>query len=122
MKNLMMVAGAIALTGCGGPETLEEALQANADHLNRNASALQTTQLKNTKVSASVEGDVLLVRMTNFPSGTRTFSANAARKLFRQKLCDIGMSRDVLEMGGKIRVELRSNYGKDLPPVQVARC
>ena len=122
MKKLMMLAGALTLTACGGPETLEEALQANASHLNRNANALKPAQLKNTKVTASVEGDVLLIKMTNFPSGTRTFSANAARKLFRQKLCDMSMSRDVLDMGGKIRVELRSNYGKDLPPVQVARC
>ena len=122
MKKLTILAGALALSACGGPETLEEALQANADHLNRNASSIKPAQLKNTKVKASVEGDTLLIRMTNFPSGTRTFSADAARKLFREKLCNIGMSRDVLEMGGKIRVELRSNYGKDLPPVQVARC
>lgn len=122
MKKLMVVVGVVALAGCGGPETLDEALNDAAGFFNKNAKSLQTPQLKNTKLSASVADDVLTIRMTNFPSGTRTFSANAARKLFRAKLCDMSSSREILDMGGKIRVELRSNYGKELPPVQIARC
>lgn len=119
MKKLAIAIGTLALAGCGEPETLDEALNGAANFFNRNADAFD---LKGVKLSANVAEDVLTIRMTNFPSGTRTFDPNAARKLFRDKLCDIGKARDILEMGGKIRVELRSNYGKDLPAVQVARC
>lgn len=119
MKRLMIAVATVALAGCGGPETLDEALNDAASFFNRNADSLD---LKGVKLSATVEGDVLTMKMTNFPSGTRTFDPNAARKLFREKLCGIGSAREILDMGGKIRVELRSNYGKDLPAVQVAGC
>ena len=122
MKRLIIAICTLALAGCGEPETLDEALGNAAHYFNKNATALQTAALKDTKLSASVTDEVLTIRMANFPSGTRTFDPNAARKLFREKLCDLNSSRNILDMGGKIRVELRSNYGKDLPPVQVARC
>jgi hypothetical protein len=122
MKYAIILVGAVALSACGGPETKEEALTSAAKFFNGNAGALSSTQFKDIKVSARVEEDVLIIKMANFPSGTRTFDPNAARKLFRGKICEISKSRDIIEMGGKVRVDIRSNYGKDLPSVQIASC
>ena len=122
MRTLTIAVCSLALAGCGGPETLEEALGNAADFYNSSSNNLQTSQLKNTKIKADVSGDLLTIRLTNFPSGTRTYDPNALRKLLREKLCEIGSARAIFDMGGKIRIELQSNYGKELPPVQVARC
>lgn len=122
MKHAIAALAALALAGCGGPETKEEAMSQAADFFNNNGEALAGAGLKDVKLTAAVEGDVLVMKMTNFPSGTRTFDENAARKLFRAKLCEMRKSREILELGGKIRVDIRSNYGKELPSVQVARC
>lgn len=126
MKQLMVAAGALALAGCGAlaaPMTLEESMQDAADFFNKNGASFLPKEIEQAKVSARVEdGEIMVIRLENIPTGNATFDANYARKMFRPKLCEQSSSRKIIEQGGKIRVEMRSNIGKELPSVQVARC
>ena len=122
IRKTTIALGALALAACGGPATKEEAMADAANYFNRYGTDALAGQFKGIKVKSSVQEDVLVIRMENFPSGTRTFDPDAVRKLFRPKMCEMSSSREIIDMGGKIRVEIQSNYGKELPSVTVARC
>lgn len=118
--------GAAALSACGsgigGGRTLEETLDGAAAHMNRNSAKI-VGNLPGSKMTARVEnGDTIVLRLTNVPSGTQTYDPNAVRKMFRPEFCNKTLYNKVFAKGGKVRLELVSNFGKELPAIQFARC
>ena len=126
MNHWIIALSTTTLAGCGAiaaPMTLKESMQDAADFFNVNGASFLPGEIAQAKVSARVEdGDTMVIRLENMPTGHATYDANYARKMLRPKLCDTRSGRNMIEQGGKIRVEMRSNIGKELPPVQIAHC
>lgn len=67
-------------------------------------------------------GDTLVFKLDNIPTGNTSFDPNAMRKSLRAEFCEDRAMRELLEAGVKVRFDLTSNYGKELPSVKFARC
>ena len=68
------------------------------------------------------DGKTLVLIIGNVPLGNTTYDPNAMRKTLRPQICGSRNYRELIEDGGKVRVEMTTNYGKELPAVQFARC
>ena len=67
-------------------------------------------------------GDTLVFKLGNMPTGNTTFDPYAMRKSLRPELCDDAGLRELVEQGVKVRFDITSNYGKELPYIQFTRC
>lgn len=68
------------------------------------------------------ETDTLVVMLGNVPLGNRTYDPNAVRRSLRGEVCSDRHLRELIANGGKVRLEMTTNFGKELPAVQFARC
>lgn len=115
---------AIALAGCGGggADSLESDLADAVRAINEGGGQSIGGEFPDSKLNARMEGDTLVLIMSNAPMGKRTFDPNVLRKTLRPEICGSAEYRRLIEAGYKLRVEIVSNTGHRLPPVQYARC
>ncbi len=125
-KSVAAASLGLTLSACGAltPMTPEERLAYSVKHFNSEAATAEMDkQLPGSKMAARVDnGDTLVLMVTNVPTGNRTFDPNTLRKVMRPTLCDDRDFRQLMEDGINVRFELTSNFGKELPAVQFARC
>lgn len=117
----------LALAGCGnafaGPPALKDTLNRTAGELRAQAPALFAEDFGEMKFVPRVEGkDTLVLRFENAPVGSKAFDPNVIQRTVRPKVCEIGALRTVIESGGRIKLELASPIGAELPPVLFSRC
>ncbi len=126
MKSAILGLGLLALTACGAVadnRSMTERLPDIADYLNRNGNPKLTAEFPNATIGARVdEGDTLVIMVGNIPTGSTAIDPNALRKLWRPLVCGEEHYRQLFSEAGKVRMEITSNFGKKLPPVQYARC
>ena len=126
MRICAILAMGLAVAGCGDafePLSAEEKLARSVERFNRNGGDVVADALPGSSTKARIDGGVTLVLMvSNVPSGTRTFDPNAVRKAMRPSLCSDDDFRAMIDQGIKVRFEMTSNFGKELPAVQFSRC
>ena len=124
MRSLFCLALAGFASACStAPDTLEGTLDGAANHFNKNGIDIINEELNATGMDASVVGDeTLVIRVEGIATGNLTFDPIAMTKVMRENICENVWNRRVFEKGGKLRIELVSNYGKELPPILFAKC
>ncbi len=126
MRFLLVSGLAITATACGGivdQRSAIEQLPDVVDAINRDGNAEIAKQLPGAVVTARIDdGDTLVIMMGNVPLGNTTFDPNAVRKTLRPQVCGSENYRELFEEGGKVRVEMTSNFGKEMPAIQYSRC
>ncbi len=126
MKNWVLLACTITLSACGGsaePVAVENSLTEAATYINKNGAAVLPEAMAQATVGATVEGkDTIVIQLANLPTGNATLDSNFARKMLRPKVCEDTNTRALIEAGGKIRFEMKSNTGKEALSAQIARC
>lgn len=119
-------AAALLLAGCGEMmmgEVGTDILPALVDEINQNGTHEIAKQIPGATIKARLEGDDLLVLMVgNVPTGNQTYDPNALRRLMRGEVCKDRHLAELIRNGGKLRIEMTSNFGKELPAIQFARC
>lgn len=122
MKFWVAIAGALVLAGCS-PGVSKDNLPAVVAAVNNGSADYLFEDIPGAKVSARVDdGDTLVLRVTNVPTGTRTFDPNPIRNALRPEVCKSSSYGDLIAAGGKVRMEFVSNFGKELPAIQFAHC
>lgn len=124
MKKSAIGIVALALAGCGvigQPQSLEQRLGDAVERFNNDTSSLGKG-FEGTTRKARLEGDTLVFMIANLPTGNETYDPHAMRRILRPEMCDDSDFRELIEDGVKIRFELTSNFGKELPAIQFARC
>ncbi len=122
MKYLVAAGLAVLLAGCGERTTLEVLPDVVRD-INESGSAEISKQIPGATMKARIDdGKTLVLMIGNVPLGNTTYDPNAMRKTLRPQICGSRNYRELIEDGGKVRVEMTTNYGKELPAVQFARC
>ncbi|WP_299194745.1 hypothetical protein [uncultured Erythrobacter sp.] len=126
MKFWTVVPLAACLAGCGNMligEITPEVLPDLADEMNERGTLEIGKDFPGVTMHARVDsGDTLVVMMGNVPLGNRTYDPNAVRRLLRSEVCSDSNLSELISNGGKVRLEMTSNFGKELPAVQFARC
>ncbi len=124
MRTLFCIALAGFAAACSAePDTLEGTLDKAANHFNKHGLDTINDQLKATAVKASVkDGLTLVMRVEGVATGNLTFDPIAMTKVMRKNICENDWNRRVFEKGGRLRIELVSNYGKELPAILFAKC
>ncbi|MEP0189078.1 MAG: hypothetical protein ABJP70_04645 [Erythrobacter sp.] len=124
MRTIISLALAGLIAACStAPDTLEGTLDRAANHFNQNGLDIINEELKATGMNVSVEGeDTLVMRVEGIATGNLTFDPIAMTKVMRENICESDWNRRVFEKGGRLRIELVSNYGKELPPILFAKC
>lgn len=124
MRSFVCVTLAGFASACStAPDTLEGALDGAADHFNTHGLDIINEELSATAMKASVKGaDTLVMRVEGIATGNLTFDPIAMTKMMRENVCENDWNRRVFEKGGRLRIELVSNYGKELPPILFAQC
>lgn len=131
MKRSLVLFGFLALAACGGPilgpGTLEDKLAIGADYANTHGTQQMRAQIGpsfgKASVSARVDnGDTLVVMIENLPSGKATWDPNVMRKKLRPEMCREPVYHEIFGSGGKVRLEVTSNIGQELPAVTVGSC
>ncbi|QDH33141.1 hypothetical protein [Porphyrobacter sp. YT40] len=123
MKRVWLLAAMMLATGCGGPQTLDEALASAAKHFNNRGTGMLSDEFKSSRVEAAVSGgNMLVLRVLDTPTGNATLDSVVARKSIGPRLCDMSRVRSVLEKGGTLRVEIVSNIGVEATSFQMAKC
>jgi hypothetical protein len=121
----------VALTACGGPilgpGTLEDKLAVGADYTNTYGTEQMRRQIGpsfgKASVSARVDNaDTLVVMIEGLPSGNATWDPNVMRKRLRPEMCSEPVYHELFGAGGKVRLEVISNIGRELPAVKVSSC
>lgn len=122
MRILFLSVISVLLAACTNApldQRLAEAVQRFNDSEARNAPSSPGALTR----TAGIEGgDTLVFKLANMPTGTTSFDPNAMRKSLRGEFCEDREMRELLEAGVKVRFDLTSNYGKELPSVKFARC
>jgi hypothetical protein len=124
-KFAILAAASLAVAACGGgaPDTLAGTLAGAAAHFNKNGLSLVNAELKPTGVKASVRGkDTLVVRIDGVATGRATFIPQKMQTSMRENVCGQDWNKRVFARGGKLRVELVSNVGEELPPLLFNHC
>ena len=116
----------VALAGCGGvpsgPVTDQEMAQVVRE-INREGAEIFADEFPGMTGQARLDPDNILVLMlVNTPTGKRTYDPNALRRLLRPQICEDGNFRRLIDNGWKVRLEMTSNMGSELPAIQFARC
>lgn len=126
MRTLALATIAVTLAGCGGVFDERSTLEVLPDvvrDINRSGSAEIAKEIPGVTMKARIDdGSTLVLMMGNVPVGTSTYDPNAVRKALRPQVCGSRNYRELIEGGGKVRVEMTTNFGKELPAVQFARC
>ncbi len=124
MRSVLILCSPLLLASCGflspSNETLEESLQGAADFINGDGQSL-LPEIPG-KVSARAEGNILVLRIVDIPTGNHAFDEGLMRKAIRPGVCDHWENRDVIDRGGKFRIELVSDIGTVSPPVTISHC
>ena len=114
------------VTGCGGAFEQRSTLEVLPDvvaEINRSGTAEIGKQMPGVTMKARIDdGKTLVLLMGNVPMGNQSYDPNALRKTLRPEVCGSDNYRDLIEDGGKIRLEMTTNFGKKLPAIQFARC
>ncbi len=126
MKTWVLLACMLTLGACGGsaePAAVEDTLTEAAAYINKNGAAVLPEAMAQATVGATVEGnDTIVIQLANLPTGNATLDSNFARKMLRPKVCEDTSTRALIDAGGKIRFEMKSNTGKEALSAQIARC
>lgn len=126
MKKSILVAGIVSLSACGGVvdnRTALEKLPDVVEMINRDGTTEIARDFPGVRAAARIDdGDTLVIMMSNVPFGGRTFDPNAVRRSLRPQVCGSENYRELFEAGGKVRLEMTSDHGKELPAIQYARC
>lgn len=121
-----IVLGVLALLPACGMLENKSAIEVMPDvarNINESGTAEFAKIFPNATMNARVDnGDTMVLIMGNMPLGNETYDPMALQKLLRPKLCATQNFRDLIAEGGKIRVEMTSNFGKQLPAIQFTRC
>lgn len=124
MRSVLVLCSTVLLASCGfmpaSNETLEESLLGAAEYVNGDGQSLLADFPG--RISARAEGDVLIIRFEDLPTGSHIFEEAALRRQLRPLVCDEAENREVIDRGGKFRVEMISNIGTVAPPVTIAHC
>lgn len=122
----MAAAMAVLASGCGGlveQRSTLEMLPDVVDGINRTGSSELSQQIPGATMKARIEdGSTLVLMMGNVPLGNQSYDPNALRRTLRPQVCGSDDFRELIDEGGKIRVEMTTNFGKELPAIQFARC
>lgn len=122
MKFRVAIAGALVVGACS-PGVSKDNLPAVVAAVNAGSADYLFADIPGAKVSARLdEGDTLVLKVTNVPTGTRTFDPNTIRAALREEVCKGSSYGKLIEQGGKVRMEFVSNFGKELPAIQFAHC
>ena len=122
MKLWVVAGGAMLLASCS-PGVSKDNLPAVVAAVNNGSADYLFKDIPGAKVSARVdEGDTLVLKVSNIPTGNRTFDPNAIRAALREEVCKSGSYGQLIKQGGKVRMEFVSNFGKELPAIQFAHC
>ena len=126
MKSWTGLGLVVALAGCGGvpsgPVTDQEMAQVVRE-INREGAEIFADEFPGMTGQARLDPDNILVLMlVNTPTGKRTYDPNALRRLLRPQICEDGNFRRLIDNGWKVRLEMTSNMGSELPAIQFARC
>jgi hypothetical protein len=127
MRNVLIAIAASALVSycglVGRPAPLESKLEAAAGQLNEHASKMLPPEFGNSRLESEVIGkDTLVLRILDTPTGHETADPNQLRKILRRDMCEMSSLREIIERGGKIRIEMISNIGVEVTAFQIARC
>lgn len=120
---ILVTASALALASCGEPRSLEAELAQAVREVNAGGGQTFGSEMAGAKLNARIDnGDTLVLVMSNVLSGSRTYDPNAIRKDLRPNVCGEAHYRRIIDGGFKLKIEMISNTGKELPPVIYARC
>ncbi|MEO1731976.1 MAG: hypothetical protein AAFR64_14740 [Pseudomonadota bacterium] len=125
MKLPAFLALSMLVAGCGvlQPQSLEERLADAVVEFNESEAASVANGATRTRREARLDGDdTLVIAITNLPTGNSTFDPMAMERSLRPEFCDDAEMRELIEAGIRVRFELTSNFGKELPSVQFNRC
>ena len=127
MRLAILAVTSVALASCGqaqaGPDAVKNSIKRAAASFNSQAPDLLGEEFGSTKVSSRIEGeDTLVLRIANAPVGDKSFDPNFVRKMMRPKVCETGEIRDIIDRGGRLKIELVSHIGAEFPPVLFSRC
>lgn len=123
MRFFRFAVATLALSACGEEKPLNVLVEDAARHYNSNGEDAFAFLYSGSKTRAFAEGDdTLVVRIDNIPSGKQTVDPIMWGKGVRKGLCADGYVRDMVGKGAKLRVEMRSNMGVDLPTTHLASC
>lgn len=122
VKHWGMVSLAATLAACSAgvstadlPTVVRGINAGEADHL--------FEEMPGVEVSARIdEGNTLVLKARNLPTGNQTYDPNRMRAELRPEVCADGAFRKLIDEGGRLRFEMVSNTGKELPAIQFARC
>ena len=126
MKIWAAIAAIPLLAGCQDMlmgEVTPELLPDLVEEINTHGTLEMGKQFPGVTMKARVDNaDTLVIMMGNVPLGNTTYDPNAVRRLLRSEVCEDGNLRQLIDNGGKVRLEMTTNFGKELPGVQFARC
>ena len=126
MKTWLTIACIPLLAGCGNMlvgEVTPELLPDVVEEINEHGTLEIGKEFPGVTMEARLDNeDTLVIMMGNVPLGNRTYNPNAVRRLLRGEVCNDTVLSELIANGGKVRLEMTSNFGKELPAVQFARC
>ncbi|MEM7780721.1 MAG: hypothetical protein AAF697_10050 [Pseudomonadota bacterium] len=126
MYRFLVLSTAALLASCGdfpGQKGAIESLPDVVREINESGTSELAKDIPGATMKARIDdGDTLVLMMGNIPSGNRSFDPYTVRKTLRPEVCASDNYRQLFEEGGKVRVEMTSNFGKELPAIQFARC
>lgn len=123
MRVICLFAATLAVVACGEGEPLDVLVEDTARYYNSQGEDFFADLYPGSKTGASAEGgDTLVVRIENIPSGKRATDPFKWSNGVREGMCASGGMDHLLEAGAKIRVEMRSNMGVELPTTHLASC
>ncbi|MEM9086194.1 MAG: hypothetical protein AAGB23_09760 [Pseudomonadota bacterium] len=126
MKTVLAMIPALLLVACsdlGAPATLEDALKAAQRVGTRPGVAFHDPEERDIVETIEIEApDTLVIRHSNVKTIDQTIVPHAFERSVREYICKYQVLRDVIEMGGTIRLEITTNIGSKFPAVHFSRC
>ena len=123
MLRIWGVIGLGAMVAACNPSVSKDDLPTIVRGVNAGEADYLFKEMPGVELSARIdEGDTLVLKVENLPTGNQTYDPNLMRKQLRPEICGEGAFRQLIDEGGRLRFEMVSNTGKELPAIQFARC